>query len=143
MKTIFILFLTLFAASCASSCRVCEIKILVVSLRPNCCSLTLERHLTSALLCYPCCAKKPIGKRSLGSENKVEVGFPCKFIYYDANEDGKIDLNEFVAATNLRAISKDVQKTFESANKNNSSDGIDCNEFKEAPFDFKCEPTCG
>ena len=78
------------------------------------------------------------GKRSI--PNTID-GFPCKFGEYDADKNGGISEDEFATALKMKREGTGLDSSFKTADKN--KDGkIDCEEFKKAPFEFQCKPSC-
>ena len=91
--------------------------------------------------CYFVVIRRCYGKRTIQPSKDV-APFPGRFDDYDINKDGQITLKEFAKATNTKEHSKVTEAAFKEANKN-GGDGIDCDEFKAAPFLFNHDPTCG
>ena len=67
--------------------------------------------------------------------------FPHDFAEYDTNNDNKITLEEFAAATNLKIGSKNLRELFEAADANDNGE-ISCKEFEEAPLPYDGPPVC-
>ena len=89
-----------------------------------------------------CGVKCRWGKRSLTQDEKNRIiPFPERFLDYDINKDGKITLEELAKATNIEEHSVGTEKAFKEADRNQDG-GIDCDEFKTAPYLFKHQPTC-
>ena len=93
------------------------------------------------LRCYFILIRRSYGKRTIEHDKDV-APFPVQFDVYDINKDGQITLEELAKATNTKEHSEVTEKAFKEANKN-VGDGIDCDEFKAAPFLFNHRTTCG
>lgn len=107
----------------------CELK--TVYNYPQCCPNRLHK------LSVWVCIKFGCGKRSMGPE--IEAGFPCNFTKYDVNKDGVISKEEFLKTMNMKSLQADMEKTLKQADKNYDGN-LSCDEFKEAPIEFQCEP---
>ena len=92
--------------------------------------------------CYFVWFRRCYGKRTIAKDYKDVAPFPERFDVYDTNKDGQITLKELAKATNTKEHSKATKAAFQKANTNGGN-GIDCNEFKAAPFLFNHDPTCG